>query len=528
MIARATLARVVAALALLAIAACGVIDLGSHGGDPGPDGGGPGVLVPIDEAGSSDDAGLDADVQTDAKPAAIVYVKASNTQPGAEFADVAIDGDTLVVGAPKEGSGASGIDGNQTDRSAPLAGAVYVFRRSAGVWAQEAYIKASNAAENAVFGACIALQGNTLVVGAFQESSTGTDAGAAYVFTRTGTTWSEQAILRASNARSGAFFGNAVALSGDEVVIGAPGDASNATGVNGNANDTSKPDAGAAYIFKRTGTAWSQTAFLKASNTRADAAFGTTLALQNDTLVVGALRESSNATGVNGNQNDTSIKTAGAGAGAAYVFTRSAGAWSQQAYLKSSNRFPIPDLGGGFSLALALSGHTLAVGQYIEPSNATGVGGNQTNTSAANSGAVYVFTRIGTTWSQQAYLKASNTRASALFGFTLALEANTLIVGARGESSDAVGWDGNQSDTSQSGAGAAYTFARAGSTWAQTHYLKATNTRAQTAFGYSVSLSGGTFVIGSAYEGSAATGVDGDGGPDANAAPSSGAVYVFP
>lgn len=518
---RATFARVAVALVLLVLlvlAACGSIDLGSHGGGVDPDGGGPDVFAPPDGPVVGD-GGPEAEAA--AKDAAIVYLKPSNTQPKEEFADVVLDGDTLVVGAPREQSAASGVNADQTDRSAPSAGAVYVFRRTGGVWAQEAYIKASNAAGGAVFGAAVALHGDTLVVGAFQESTSALHAGAAYVFTRAGTTWSEQAILRASNARAEAAFGNSVALSGNDLVVGAPGDTSNAVGVNGNQGDSSVPGAGAAYTFTRTGSSWSQTAYLKASNTGVNAAFGTTVALENDTLVVGALSEASKATGVNGDQSDTSA----AGAGAAYVFARNAGTWSQQAYLKSSNR-PPAGAQQGFSLALSLSLNTLAVGQYIEPSGAKGVGGNQNDSSAANAGAVYVFTRTGSTWSQQAYLKASNTRTLALFGYSLALDGDSLVVGSSGESSNAVGRDGNQADTSQSSAGAAYTFARKGSAWSQTHYLKATNTQGQASFGYSVSQSGGTIAVGAVYESSGATGVNGDAGNDA--APLSGAVYVFP
>src|SRR5204863_403711 len=152
---------------------------------------------------------------------------------------------------------------------------------------------------------------------------------AAYIFVRSGTNWSQQAYLKASNTDAHDYFGSSVAVSGDTVVIGAPGEASNGTGVNGNQSDNSAFEAGAAYVFVRNGTNWSQQAYLKASNTDAHDGFGFSLAVSGDTVVVGAPTEASNATGVNGNQSDNSAFEAGA----AYLFVRSGTTWSQQAYL---------------------------------------------------------------------------------------------------------------------------------------------------------------------------------------------------
>src|SRR5262249_49575291 len=145
--------------------------------------------------------------------------------------------------------------------------------------------------------------------------------------------WSQQAYLKASNTGGGDEFGISVAVSGDTVVVGARFEASNATGVNGNQADNSASQSGAAYVFTRSGGVWSQQAYLKASNTEACDRFGWSVAVSGDTVVVGALGESSNATGVNGNQADNSA----CGSGAASVFPPSGGVWSQQAYLKASN-----------------------------------------------------------------------------------------------------------------------------------------------------------------------------------------------
>ena len=193
----------------------------------------------------------------------------------------------------------------------------------------------------------------------------------------------QQAYLKASNTGSGDVFGYSVAVSGDTVVVGAWGESSSATGVNGNQNDNSAANAGAAYVFTRSGTTWSQQAYLQASNTNAHDQFGTSVAVSGDTVVVGANYESSNATGVNGDGSDDSVPQAGAG----YVFTRSGTTWSQQAYLKASNT----GMGGGFGISVAVSGDTVVVGANYESSNATGVNGNQSDNSAWAAGAAYIF-----------------------------------------------------------------------------------------------------------------------------------------
>ena len=140
--------------------------------------------------------------------------------------------------------------------------------------------------------------------------------------------------------------------------------------------------------------------------------------------------------------------------GAAYVFTNTLSGWSQQAYLKASNT----DAGDDFGRAVSISGDTLAVGAVSEDSNATGVNGNQADNSDPSSGAAYVFTRSGSTWSQRVYLKASNTDTNDLFGIAVSLSGDTLVVGAQNEGSSAFGVNGNQADNSAPGSGAAYVF----------------------------------------------------------------------
>ena len=257
----------------------------------------------------------------------------------------------------------------------------------------------------------------------------------------------QQAYVKAVNPGASDNFGYAVAMSASTLVVGAINEASNATGVNGDTLNNSLPGAGAVYIFTRSGTTWTQQAYLKASNPDSQDLFGSSVAIFGDTVVVGAPRESSSANGVNGNQADNSTSNAGA----AYVFTRNGTTWSQQAYLKASN----PGADDLFGTSVAISGTTIVVGAYQEDSNAIGIDGNQADNSAQNAGAAYVFTFNGTTWSQQAYLKASNAEAGDRFGQVVTISGETIVVGADGEDSNATGVNGNQADNSNGSSGAA-------------------------------------------------------------------------
>jgi hypothetical protein len=414
------------------------------------------LRLQVDDAAAPYPLSIDPVVQT-------AYLKASNTEVSDGFGcSVAVSGDTVVVGAFFEDSSATGVNGNQADNSASASGAAYVFVRSGGVWSQQAYLKASNTGVDHQFGNCVAISGDTVVVASQSESSsaTGVDgnqadnsaqlAGAAYVFVRSGGVWSQQAYLKASNTGQGDRFGWSVAVSGDTLVVGAYAENSSATGVDGNQADNSAGNSGAAYVFVRLGGVWSQQAYLKASNSGAGDFFGYSVAVSGNTVVVGAQFEDSNATGVNGDQANNSSPNVGA----AYVFVRSGGVWSQQAYLKASNT----QAGDQFGECVAISGDMVVVGAYYEDSNATGVNGNQANNSASGSGAAYVFVRLGGVWSQQAYLKASNTAVGDAFGDAVAISGDTVVVGAWLEDSNATGVNGNQASNSAVKSGAAYIF----------------------------------------------------------------------
>ncbi|MEE2887207.1 MAG: FG-GAP repeat protein, partial [Planctomycetota bacterium] len=331
----------------------------------------------------------------------------------------------------------------------------------------------------------------------------------------------QQGYLKAHNTEMNDFFGCAVAVSGDTVVIGACGEDSKATGVNGDRNDNSRPESGAAYVFVRSGTAWesqswSQQAYIKASNPEAGDHFGSAVAVSGDVVVIGAYGEDSDADGVNGNQFDNGARNSGA----AYVFKRKGTSWCQLAYLKASNS----DADDRFGYSVAIDGDTAVIGAWGESSDATGINGNTASNSRSKSGAAYVFIQGGSSWflsQQQAYLKASNTGTGDYFGHAVSISGNTVLAGAPGEDSKSSGPNGNQSDNNAGSAGAVYAFVRNGANWSQQSYLKASNTDRDDFFGSAVAIDGDTLVIG-------AHGEDGDNTiPKNNGATFAGAAYVF-
>jgi hypothetical protein len=359
------------------------------------------------------------------------------------------DGNTLAVSTPY-GTGAIGH--------------VYVFTRSAGTWSQQAMLSPTTTEPSDFFGWSVSISGNgdMIAAGATSEASGTGDvndnsapaAGAVYVFTRAGTIWDQQAYIKPLTPEMGDNFGYRVALSSDTttLAVSAPFEDSGTT----SPTDNSAAFAGAAYVFTRSGLVWTQQAYLKASNIDAGDAFGKTLAINanGSTLVVGATGEQSGAVGINGDQTDDSITLAGA----AYVLTRSGTSWTQQAYIKAHNTY-IPAGSDGFSVSLALSssGNRLAVGADWDDSS-TAIA--PLNGNAVNSGAVYLYDRMGTTWMPTRYVKATNLDVFDFFGEHVALsgDGSTLAVGAHGEDSAAVGVNGNGADDSLSNAGACYVY----------------------------------------------------------------------
>lgn len=421
---------------------------------------------------------------------AMDYIKASN--PGADDGfgyRVAISGDgaTMAISSIGEASNATGINGNQADNSALSSGAVYVYARTGEVWTQQAYIKSSNSEQDDACGNSLALShdGNTLAVGCSQESSTasgvnanqadnsGYGTGAVFVFQRSGTAWAQEVYIKASNAQATDRFGTALDLSadGNTLAVSSPEEDSSATGVGGNEASNAAMDAGAAYVFTRSGAMWSQAAYVKASNAAASDYFGWGVAISGDglRLAVSAAGEDGGSPGINGNQADNSLL----GSGAVYVFTNTAGVWAQEAYIKPA----VLGAGDAFGreIDLSLDGNTLVAGALGEASASTTINGDANDNSAAYSGAVYVFVRTAGVWSQEAFIKASNSEYGDNFGISVAIseDGDRVVVGAWLEDSNAsrigVGSPANNSTTSS---GAAYAFTRSGGTWSQSAYFK--------------------------------------------------------
>lgn len=443
-------------------------------GSPGEDGASAGVYGDQSSDGISGSGAAYIFVRKGTTWELQAYVKATNPGVWDEFgASVAIDGDTVVVGAPYEDSNATGVGGNQFNDNTINSGAAYVYKRFGLTWGPDAYLKATNTGVEDQFGYSVAVSGDKIVVGAPFEDSNATgingnqlddtawSSGAAYVYTRVASTWSSQLYLKASNTGLEDWFGYDLGLSGQTLVVGAPLESSHATGINGDQSDNSAKYSGAAYVFQLAGEVVYQDAYIKASNTDNGDYFGTAVAIDGATLVIGARYEAGSAAGVNGDDTDNSLPDAGA----AYVFAKSGSTWSQQAYLKTATTSG-PDR---FGMSVAISGDHIVVGAPYERSKATGNDGDQTDTSVITAGAAFRFTRTGSTWSQDSYLKSSNTEWADRFGLSVAIAGDTVFCGAAGEDSGSGGINGDQSDNSVSSSGAAYAF-DLNSPWGATQY----------------------------------------------------------
>jgi len=358
---------------------------------------------------------------------------------------VAISGDSIVVGALRDDDGGEN------------SGSAYLFIRSGTSWSQQAKLTADDAAANDLFGASVAISGDSVVVGAFQDDDGGTDSGSAYVFVRSGSSWSQQAKLTADDAVAFDYFGISVAILGDSVVVGAQ------------QYSLFGGEPGSAYVFTRSGSTWSQQAKLTASDAASSDAFGSSVAISGDTVVVGSPLDDDG----------------GSGSGSAYVFTRSDTTWFEQAKLTASDH----NTGDSFGDSVAISGSRVVVGAQ----------GN--NDGGPSAGSAYVFTRTGTTWSEDAKLTAVDPAEFDYFGGSVAISDNSVIIGVDGD------------DDFGTGSGSAYVFNRSGSTWSQQAKLTASDAAANDQFGISVAISGDSVIIGANF--------DDDGGSN------SGSAYVF-
>jgi len=361
---------------------------------------------------------------------------------------VAVSGSTIVVGAslhPAQGS---------------AQGAAYVFVEGGGTWSQQAELTASDGMGGDYFGRSVAVYGSTVVVGAECHPSNSPDdcgPGAAYVFVESAGTWSQQAELTAADGANEDCFGYSVATSGSTIVVGAPfhPDTSQDCLPRG---ATSIGGPGSAYVFVESGGTWTQRAELTASDGVGGDSFGDAVAVSGSTIVVGA-----NCHPYLGNQN--------CGPGAAYVFVKSSGTWSQQAELTASDGTNGEALGA----SVAISGSTVVAGAP-----------NRQVTHLFQ-GAAYVFVESGGTWSQQAELTSPDGEELDYFGSSVAVSGSTAVVGAMDHPFGALLYPGQ---------GAAYVFVENGGTWSQEAELTSSDGATEDSFGQSVAINGNTLVAG--------------------------------
>ena len=377
---------------------------------------------------------------------------------------VAISGDLAVVGAIKE------------DDAGSYSGSAYIFKRNGDAWIEHAKITASDGTAGDLFGGSVAISGDYVVVGAYMDDDVGRDSGSAYIFKRDGDAWTEQAKITASDGARVHYFGFKVAISGDYVVVGAPGNS--------------------AYIFKRDGDAWTEQAKITASDGETWDSFGFGVAISGEYVVVGVYRDDD----------------VGRDSGSAYIFKRDGDAWTEQAKITASDG-AADDY---FGRSVAISGEYVVVGAH----------GN--DDAGKYTGSAYIFKRNGDAWAEQAKITASDGAADDHFGRNVAISGEYVVVGAHGN------------DDAGSVSGSAYIFKRNETGWTEQDKITASDGAADDNFGISVAISGDLAVVGAngdddagSYSGSAyiydiPIGIfscDSDGNPRDQFAPSE-TVYV--
>lgn len=337
-------------------------------------------------------------------------------------------------------------------------GAVYAFEESGGTWTQNDKLIALDTAGYDAFGGCVAVSGDTLALGTEHDGDLGPYSGSAYIYTHVGSAWEMEAKLLPSDGAADGYFGNSIAVDGDTCIVGA---------------NLNSPGgllfAGAAYVFTRTGGVWSEQAKLLPSDPVLRDQFGSSVAIHGDTAIIGARL-------ANGSQPDV---------GAAYVFVRSAGVWTEQAKLVP----PVQAAFANFGVSVSIFGDTALIGA------------DKDNFEGRAIGSAYVFVREGTEWTFQARLQAIPDGSNDAFGKSVSLYEETAVIGSEGD------------DDTAANSGAAYVFERTGEIWAQQAKVQALDAGSNDRFGNTVSLLGDIMCIGAWF--------DGDAGSEA------GSAYIF-
>ena len=339
---------------------------------------------------------------------------------------VSVDGDTAVVGA-------WGDDDKGSD-----AGAAYVFIRNGDSWVEQAKLTASDGVKYDNFGKSVSVSGDTAVVSANADDSS---KGSAYVFIRSGTTWTLQQKLTANDGAEADYFGESVSIYENTIVVGAPWD------------DDILSYSGSAYIFTRSDNSWTHQEKLNADDPQYDNQFGQSVSIYEDTVAIGA----------NGNDGYN---------GAVYVFIHNNSGWMQQAKLITSDS-------RAMGVSVSIYSDTILAGSYGDDRGAS---------HAACEGAAYVFTRSGTVWTQEAKLVASDRANEDYFGThpgSVSVYGDTAVIGAY------------QNDDNGASSGSAYIFTRDGTSWTEKSKITASDNAANDYFGTSVSVDEDIIVVGS-------------------------------
>jgi glutamate synthase domain-containing protein 3 len=292
---------------------------------------------------------------------------------------VSIKGDYAIIGAYKDDVGTGSEQGS-----------AYIFHRSGNVWTQQIKITAPDGADSDMFGCSVAIDGDYAIIGA-KEDDIGSNAnqGSAYIFFRSGTTWTQQAKLVASDGEAADAFGNSVSIDGAYTIIGAEGD-----------NIGSNVDQGSAYIFFRSGTNWAQQAKLVASDGGADVFFGCSVSIDEDFTIIGA---SHDAIGSNASQ------------GSAYIFERNGTVWEEQEKLTAID----VEASGLFGFSVSIDGNLAIIGAAYDH-----IG------TIMDQGSAYIYEYNGYYWTKVAKLIASDGNSNDLFGYSVCIDENITIIGS--------------------------------------------------------------------------------------------------
>ena len=371
------------------------------------------------------------------------WLDPSPSNPGAEFGNaVAVSGDTLVVGAR--------YDSVPLDKEPQYySGAAYVYIKDGNAWVQQARLAPTTPQAGDLFGGAVDIDGDTIVIGAVGNDSVdenGNDAsemGAVYVFTRSDDQWEQQAKIEPEDGIEADYFGNAVAIAGERIVVGASGK---------DIGNTS--DAGKVYSYYRSATQWRQSQSITALDPDKNDAFGSSLDLDGPRLIIGSPSENN--------------------VGAAYVFYKIGSTWALESRLDPDDNHE----GDYFGTSVSIEDETVVVGApFADPDLGSG--------QVTNAGAVYVFKKKANTWEQDAKLVLEDSKVFDKFGESVSTSGNAIVVGAPG-----------QDYYSTLRVGSAYTFKRTDGSWEFQTQIMSADPYNESNFGASVAINGESIVIG--------------------------------